>query len=404
MATELTCAQVNDYLARNDNMFGPWIHEALKESDPWYALTPKEAFPEGRGYTQKDILIEGITTGSDESDWDAVTASNGSTINPLSLPDFTDLSWGQTYTEWSPYAKNYRTPCIALDDLRFDNMAAKQLGATVEQLKGVTKEMWANRARYEYARLVPQITARPGFGSGIAGVTDTTKMVKVPAATSVVTQSILDAAYDQILSTGAGEDPLGPVNREDGAPVFTFITSRATSDNIIRASGIRDDFRYGDPGQLLKPLGVRRVYRGFAHVVDTELPRFNLVDNVWTRVMPWTMSATSSGYKRTRNASYATAEYELNYIHLRSAMSFAIINTQTARPVPEVSFTDRPEYYNAQVLWHNVQDNSSNTLGKIGRFLFLAAGATHPGTPFRAMTILSRRCSSDQTFTGCSCG
>src|SRR5690606_13647042 len=111
----------------------------------------------------------------------------------------------------------------------------------VNKAKEITDEVFSNRVRYEYARLVSQIIASPGFGAGIQGITDTTKMIKAPTApSSVLTQGILDAVYDHLLRTGAGQDPLGPVSREDFAPVFTLITSRGTSDNIIRASGIRE--------------------------------------------------------------------------------------------------------------------------------------------------------------------
>src|SRR5690606_5850012 len=106
-------------------------------------------------------------TESDESDWTAVTASNGGSINPLSAPDFVDLSVGQTYRDWSPFAKNYRFPCISLDDMKFDHMAAQQLVKHVNKAKEITDEVFSNRVRYEYARLVPQIIASPGFGAGI---------------------------------------------------------------------------------------------------------------------------------------------------------------------------------------------------------------------------------------------
>ena len=43
MATALTCAQVNDYLARNDSLFGPYIYNATRE--------PGEPLPSGTSQT-----------------------------------------------------------------------------------------------------------------------------------------------------------------------------------------------------------------------------------------------------------------------------------------------------------------------------------------------------------------
>lgn len=64
---------------------------------------------------------------------------------------------------------------------------------------------------------------------------------------------------------------------------------------------------------------------------------------------------------------------------------------------------DRPEYYNAQFYWHNQRDNSTNILGKIGRWVGISANASEPVYPKRGLTLLSLRCRADQTFPACSC-
>lgn len=407
MATALTCAAANDLLARNDSMFGAWLHNAVRETDIWNleGFIKAAPFPEGSGYTHRSIMIEGMTTGSAEDDWAAVSASANDVINPLSAPTISDVTWGQSYTNWAPKYKSYKTPCISLDDLRFDHDVTAQLTATVNQLSQLTAEWNGNRARYEAARLMPQISSRPGFGpNGIAGVTDTTVMVNkagVVHPTATLHQSQLDPLYEYLLSQGAGQAS-SRANVEDGMPVLTLVTSRATSDAIIKASGIRDDFRWGDPGELLKPLGVRRVYRGFAHVTDVELPRFDIVAGQLVRRLKWTTTSADSGTKRILNSAWETAGIELNYVLPRDAYVKRIINP-FERSIAGASFMDRPEYYNAQFFWHNQRDNSTNIFGKIGRWVGLSANASEPVYPLRGMSILSRRCSADQTFPACVC-
>lgn len=408
MATSLTCSAANDLLARNDSLFGPWIHEAVRETDIWNleGWIQSAPFPEGSGYTHRSIMIEGMTTGSAEDDWAAITASSGGVINPLSAPTIGDLTWGQNYFNWAPKYKAYKTPCIALDDLRFDSDVTAQLTATVDQLSQLTAEWNGNRARYESSRLMPQISARPGYGNpnGIVGVTDTTTDVNkagVAIPTSILTQSMLDDAWEYRLSQGAGQAS-SRANVVDGEPVLTLVTSRLTSENIIRASGIRDDFRWGDPGELLRPLGVRRVYRGFAHVTDVELPRYDVVAGQLVRRLKWSMTAADSGSARTINQNWVNALYELNYILPRDAYTRRIINP-FEREIAGASFMDRPEYYNANFYWHNQRGNSENVLGKIGRWIGISANASEPVYPLRGCTIISRRCPNDQTFTACGC-
>ncbi len=405
--TALTCSAANDLLARNDTMFGPWIHQAVRETDIWNleGWIDTQPFPEGSGYTHRSIMIEGMTTGSAEDDWAAISASANGTINPLSAPTIGDLTWGQNYFNWAPKYKAYKTPCIALDDLRFDSDVTAQLVATVDQLSQLTAEWNGNRARYEAARLMPQISARPGYGpNGIAGVTDTTTDVNkagVVFPTSQVTQSILNDAWEYLLAMGAGQAS-SRANVSDGEPILTLVTSRQTSDAIINASGIRDDFRWGDPGQLLKPLGVRRVYKGFAHVSDVELPRFDIVGQSLVRRLKWSMTSADSGSARTINSTWINAALELNYILPKDAYIRRVINP-FEREIAGASFMDRPEYYNANFYWHNQRDNSTNILGKIGRWVGISANASEPVYPKRGLTILAKRCPNDQTFTACGC-
>lgn len=419
MATALSCSTVNDLLARNDTLFGAWIYEALRESSPWVRLTPTEAFPEGSGYTHRNIRIEGMTTASAESDWTDITASNGSTINPLSAPTLTALTWGQTYTNWNPKYKGYITPCISLDDLKFDHLVAQQIGGTVNQLTQVTDEVLSNRARYEAARLMPQIAARPGYvngGNGIAGITDTTTDVNkagVPIPTAGIDQTLLDKVYLYLLRIGGGA-PSSRAGMANGVPVLNLICDKELSDYLIRSYnssaaagtpivGTYANFLWGDPGELLKPLGVDRQYRGFAHIVDTEIPRYDLVAGQLVRRLPWSMTSADSGSKRVFNSAYETAQYSIAYIKPNDAYACAVIKDSSAKDIAGASFEDHPYYYSMTFFWSNIKDNTTNILGKLGRWIGIAANASHPMYPDRGMTIVYKRCYADVTFPACVC-
>jgi hypothetical protein len=69
------------------------------------------------------------------------------------------------------------------------------------------------------------------------------------------------------------------MGRENGRPIFTLVCSPEISDALIRLNAAtRDDFRYSPQvSELLKPLGVERSYRGFYHLIDVQIPRYNYV-------------------------------------------------------------------------------------------------------------------------------
>jgi hypothetical protein len=53
--------------------------------------------------------------------------------------------------------------------------------------------------------------------------------------------------------------------------------------------------------------------------------------------------------------------------------------------------------------WSNIKDNTTNILGKLGRWIGIAANASNPIYPDRGMTIVYKRCYADVTFPACAC-
>jgi hypothetical protein len=127
---------------------------------------------------------------------------------------------------------------------------------------------------------------------------------------SVLTGGVLRDIYARLCRNGAGKNSGG---MSDGAPVFPLLTSPETSDYLIREAGTRNDLRWGNAGELLKPLGVTRSLCGFSHVLDHEVPRFTLALNGsvydFTEVTPWTYQAgnISTAISGAATASSGTA-------------------------------------------------------------------------------------------------
>ncbi len=62
---------------------------------------------------------------------------------------------------------------------------------------------------------------------------------------------------------------------------------------LSKSRGFRDDIRYNNAmvGELVKPLGVERSFRGFYHLIDDLAPRYtDGSDGAITRVEPYTVT------------------------------------------------------------------------------------------------------------------
>ena len=79
------------------------------------------------------------------------------------------------------------------------------------------------------------------------------------------------------------------------------------------------------------------------------------------------------------------------------------LGANAAKDIAGASFEDHPYYYSMSFFWSNIKDNTTNILGKLGRWIGIAAQASHPMYPDRGMTILRKRCPNDITFPACSC-
>lgn len=394
MATDYSCASINQQFEANTNLFMPEVREKLYQTDPWARLQKTEAYPLGQGVTHRELLMERIDTYSSETDWATITESDGSNTSNACLPTSTDLAFGNTVRSWNLQTKSYKTPCLCLEDLKSRFQVEQQIGKTVKMLTQLTGRVTANRCRAEYARLVNKVTIRPGFAEN-----STDHMINgTVTPTSWLTQSALDEWYPRLLLEGAGTNTVAA--NMDGAPTLTLITSRETSDHIIRESGIRGDFQFGDPGELLKPLGVNRVYKGWAHIIDPELPRFDIVAGAWVRRLPYVTSSASQGSKAVPNPDYFTAGYEMSYAYHPDVYTTSV--QQVGPNIPGASFEDHPYYYNGTAFWLNIQHPVSNPLKTIGFWMLKFQNGSRPNDPTLGRVFVSKRCPNDQSFVGCS--
>lgn len=385
----LDCSSINSQFQTESGRFSLDIRDRIIETSPWQRFVPVGKFPLGMGSTISDLTIERVLTSSDETDWVATSLNNGTGVANLGcVPNPTDLQFGHTVRTWSLQTKSYRTPCICLSDLKQDFQVQEQVQKTLNTLTQLQQYVLDNRLRAALISVSNTVSVRQNFPEqlGIDG--------SLPPPTSPMTQEVLNKYRRLLLRDGAGRNAMG---MENGSPVLTFITSDQTSDMIIRAnSDVRQDIRYAQPSALIAPLGVERSFRGLYHIVDDFIPRFTYTQGnaqPWNRIVPFTQSATSFGFRWDPNPAYEAAPYELNYIFHQDQMELMV---QSVGPdIPGAPFSDMPQYYTGEFIWLNIPNETTNPLGLIGKWLAIFQNAIRPNHPELGRQFMVKRCEND---------
>lgn len=419
---------IDTQLAQNAYVIGDAIYAKTLNASRWNALTPKSALPTGVG----DALVSLV--------YDAnlpTTTANGSTIGLNWTPIGADIlsanslntstseqviagAAGETIGVADPmsYAKatkkllsyalditRIRSPWLDVNDFRTAAGVKKQVAALMKVLTNQIKWGWERRNQEQYEKtagfLVPCLTTGtpfldtvdgdgdgtaddPFYGelltSGIdfntsgAGNTDV-------LPTAYISNYVLDQIHDRLHTITSNDEAWGIDN---GAPIYALVCSTQASLAIKREPGIRDDVRKSSMvDSLIKPLGINESFRGFYHITDPAIPRFNQTNGVLTRVEPLTVTGAI-------NPAYATATYEAAYVVHKEVLESQV-------PTPNVSAPGvvfNPVSYMGDWAWANNKDNTVNILGDKGFFIGTLASATMPKNYEYGYVILFSRAST----------
>ena len=404
-------AAINTILAEEANRIGNDVHQRMMHTSPWIDLVKKSTFPEGMGYQLTTLIYDrSLPTSDADGDsvgisWNSVAAlqsgSNTFDTSVLDQPlvDTADNvqaangsgSDARNYVNFGKQLKKYsieraiiESPRINVDDLRYAAHRQEQLRAVIESLAESTRHSWAERYRDEYDRLVDNTVicradaTKTQFLKDNEGVTtdalgaaggdlDGGSATKVK---NQISNAVLDKIYFQMIRKGAANDAYG---RENGRPVFALVCSSEASNTLIKESGFRDDIRYNNAmvGELVKPLGVERSFRGFYHLIDDLAPRYtDGSDGAITRVEPYTVTNGIA----TVNDNYDSAEYEVAYV-----LHPSVYESQIPAPFGGSNgITFNPVDYSGEFKWTNILSESTNPDGTIGFFRGILAAASKP--------------------------
>jgi len=309
-------------------------------ASPWLTLIEEGAFPGGIGYSPS-ITTFGRTL-------PAVTYTDGGTItNPAyDAAGFADIGSAglgstdqnncdppvimlQMGTKKVPFTMQQfalESQRLCATDLFTAFEGPMQIEAIVNNLKFNTTFTMTEKFRRDFVYwcankvvvCIPPVGNITRTNAGGAAGAETFNMSGANAALKTaganvlgrLTQGLLDRWKVKLDLAGAGPTAL---TQENGSSVYALLCSPETSWGIKSETETRNDMRWNRDrvDDLLKAINVTEApIRGFQHVIDMTVPRWNHNGSVWVKVEPYKIVATDVGFEATENDDYeqATAE------------------------------------------------------------------------------------------------
>lgn len=310
----------------------------------WLKLFPQEQWDDEMGDTVSVLTYERtLPTGTQV--WSPINSES----TKFCVPDKTVISSATTTQTYGLAHTAVESDPLCINDVRLSFRFREQLANVYANLTENTALLWRDRNRSEYFRLANHKIVAQKTSTGVLsrnygkpfmpGFINPTGAGN-PTAVSRLTQGILDAVRMQLITDGAGMNPMG---RENGAPIFTLITSAETSDKILREAAIREDFRNSSRvNELLQPLGVERAYRGYYHVIDTFPSRWNGVARSETSSLVHTTGVltitTADGLDVGAEVNYNTGgTAQLLRVVSKTNSTTYVVESLTGTPLTSVS-------------------------------------------------------------------
>jgi hypothetical protein len=352
---------------------------------PWLRLMQRGEFPSGMGESISVLTYERSAPTDAEPAWTDVLIQDGQEGGEC-LPPVTKVGIGSTTRSFNLKRRVLEGPDFCAEEFRSPFALQKQLDSITSILGQYARLEWEIRDRHEYFRMVK----RKVVVDGCPPHESNTQAATYPAfcPTSILTQGILNRYAIKLLRDGADDSAM---MEDNGRKILTLICSAETSDNLIfQNADIRQDLRWGQPSELLKPIITDgRVYRGFIHIIDPYPRRFTCSAGVYTEVPAFLSVAASKGNKSDINPSYETAPYEETFVFDPMVMRQLI-----PRPItnPAANFSFNPVNYTGIWAAKNIPDRRCNPDNNIIFHRGIMAAASEPVYPERGMAFVHLRC------------
>jgi len=346
---------------------GPDIYHYNKQRSAFSNILETGSFPKEQGDTLRTMVYgrSRVNTSSGRPTWSSHTqyglSSDSAGISPpdistsRGLPPVSVVKMNGWLQECSPTWAALESELIDVRNEVFSPYAMQQFEAQYRGLLYEGSNAWDEKQEELYFKncgkkvivgvpesgsfntLADLSVVAPQDFSGMTGYTlaqlNATGAAPSGGASSnhsVLTGGVLENIYAQLLRAYGNDQRL----KGDGYMKFPLLTSYEQSMFLHKEPGTREDLRNGDPGALLKPLGVGKTLKGFSHIINPRPRRFTLALNGstydFTEVNPY---SGSTGNISTTISVGATAASGTQ-TRLTVASTAGIIADQQVRIAP----------------------------------------------------------------------
>lgn len=347
------------------------------------ALMEKGILPDGTGFAFQSVLSKrSIPTGG--AGWQTISAPNGGGNNCAPTPSVVDPA--TQIFNYQLRHKLIRSNDICLTDYRRGYLFTQQVMNQRDNLVAQIHDEWDLSDKQAFIDTAQHKIVYD------AALTESSTEIPGSAATSQLTQSVLDTLYVRYMQDGGDHEAYG---YDNGQPLISLITSMEGSRAIIKGdSSVRDDFRFaqmgkGDGATLMQSWGVQKAYGGYLHVIDHRMPRYNFVAGDYVEVPFYITQATSNGDEAIVNPAYQNAEFEAAFLwHPK------VVKREVPPPINTVGSDTsfKPVNMNGEVFWKNIPSVADNILENQGFWLAYLQAAYRPVKPQYGYVLIWKRC------------
>lgn len=377
----MAAPNINNVMRQLEGQIAGEIYSRNLHSSVWVDLPKQEAWPEGQGNVIQALTLNRSLPANTLS-WSDIDASAGE-AGGTCIPPVQRLNITNSVTEYNLQHTALESPDLCLHDLMNSYRAQEQLSHLMEVLSENTRQVWIDRHRSEYTRIAAHklLATGTGFLEPVSGA------FAAPTGTGATAPAKLKGlhlkqAYARSVRLGAGaRGNYGTVN---GRPSFLALLGMETSEQIATETDYRQDTRWSDRvPELLAPLGIERMFKGFWLADEVFPPRYNYTSGAWVEVKPYIWSGSGASAVLIENPAYETATYEDTVVYNSEVMRSVIM--PPARNYGQASFD--PQRYRGDWSWKNIVERTDNPDGNYGFFRGVFASGTKPVFPQYGIVI-----------------
>lgn len=354
----LTCRSFTDFLSRRSEHLDDLIIRSLHPVDTWIGHVNVGRFKAQDGVEHTFDRFENVFPDL-RGAWEDVTAA--SCVGQPCDPSSTTIGLGFTRDSYKLQRKSYNTDLFCFDQILSADRAKQQFAHVIRTLRRASSLITSHRFRQEALRIAKYKWSTAS--NGLQPITATWDATMTFLSINTVPTSKISARHlqrrvqPQIREGALSED----INRNT-QPMLEFVTDMDEVWNMVEGNPeLTDHWRFTnfDDASKYHRYGWVGKLGNYGLRADWTSLRFNKFgpdpavpgNTLFQLVFPYTNVSATEGIKEQVNSDYDNAQYQLDFIWHRMAMTSLVRDTTAINP--EMPFAMR----DFAGRWQFVMDN-----------------------------------------------